>query len=121
MVARHGITRGMFDVLAALRRAGAPHRLTPTQLSAALLLSGAGMTSRLDRLEEAGLAVRLPEPADRRSILIGLTRKGLALVDRMLPELIGIQRAALGIGTAKARDLTALLWVLGEHLAAEGD
>jgi DNA-binding MarR family transcriptional regulator len=45
------------------------------------MLSSAGVTSRLDRLERRGLLARLPDPADRRGIIVELTDAGLALVD----------------------------------------
>lgn len=67
---KHGVARGMFDVLAALRRTGSPYRLPPSKLSKSLMLSGAGMTNRLDRLETLRLIVRQPEPNDRRSVRI---------------------------------------------------
>ena len=79
-----GLNRGEFDVLASLRRAGAPYRLSPSDLSATLLLSTGAMTNRVDRLERALLARRLPDPADRRGILVELTRRGRGLVDRVL-------------------------------------
>ncbi|MBA2780779.1 MarR family winged helix-turn-helix transcriptional regulator [Billgrantia kenyensis] len=82
----HGLQAGEFDVLATLRRAGAPYRLGPTQLFETLMISSGGMTSRLDRLEKAGLIVRSPNPEDRRGTLVSLTDKGLALMERMIPE-----------------------------------
>src|SRR3954452_21235135 len=48
-----GLKPGWLDVLGALRRAGAPYRLTPTRLSVEALISTAAMTNRLDRLEQA--------------------------------------------------------------------
>ncbi len=42
------------------------------------LLSSGGMTKRLDRLIEAGLVERRPDPSDRR----GLTRRGRATIDK---------------------------------------
>jgi DNA-binding MarR family transcriptional regulator len=118
LVLRYGLTRGMFDVLAALRRSGPPYSLTPKQLAASLLLSGAGMTNRLDRLEALHLIVRKPEPNDRRSILIKLTKEGWKLVDTILPELLEVQRAAFGIGVENGRKLTKLLSALNEQLAS---
>jgi hypothetical protein len=50
-MSEYGVARGMFDVLAALRRAGKPYCLPPSTLTKWLMLSGAGMTNRLDRLE----------------------------------------------------------------------
>jgi DNA-binding MarR family transcriptional regulator len=120
LVADHGLTRGMFDVLATLRRAGPPYSLTPKQLSASLLLSGAGMTNRLDRLEALKLTVRRPEPSDRRSLQIKLTDKGLKLVDRMLPGVLERQRLAFRFGAQNGRQLTKLLTLMNERAAADG-
>jgi DNA-binding MarR family transcriptional regulator len=78
---RFGLNRGEVGVLSALRSAGPPHRLTPTRLGRGLMLSSAGITSRLDRLERRGLIVRLPDPDDRRGVLIELTDRGAELVD----------------------------------------
>lgn len=84
--ARHGLRRGEFDVLAALRRAGSPFTMIPSELSAALMVSRAGMTNRLDRLEAAGLVERRLDPGDRRSFQVRLTDKGLTTVDATLTE-----------------------------------
>jgi DNA-binding MarR family transcriptional regulator len=78
---RFGLARGEVGLLSALRVAGPAHRLSPTQLGRGLMLSSAGVTSRLDRLERRGLVVRLPDPADRRGIIVELTPEGLRLVD----------------------------------------
>jgi DNA-binding MarR family transcriptional regulator len=123
---RFGLTRGMLDVLATLRRSGAPYSLTPKQLSASLLLSGAGMTSRLDGLEKLNLVTRVPEPSDRRSLQIRMTRRGISMVDRILPELLETQRSLFDFGESNARQLLALLKAMNEHLngltkAARGD
>lgn len=84
--ARHGLRGGEFDVLTALRRALPPHALTPSELAESLMMSRAGMTKRLDRLEAAGLVERTLDPADRRSFRITLTRPGLELIDTALTE-----------------------------------
>lgn len=85
-----GLNRGLIDVLAALRRSGAPYRLSPTDLFNSLMVSSGCMTHRLDRLEEQGLVERLRDPEDRRGLLVGLTPKGRALIDRVLPAVIGV-------------------------------
>ncbi|NIC04783.1 MarR family winged helix-turn-helix transcriptional regulator [Billgrantia bachuensis] len=82
----YGLQLGEFDVLATLRRSGAPYRLGPTQLFETLMVSSGGMTSRLDRLEKAGLIVRSPNPEDRRGTLVSLTEEGLALMNRVVPR-----------------------------------
>src|SRR5690348_14641092 len=59
---RFGLNRGEVGLLAALRISGPPHRLSPTRLGRGLMLSSAGVTSRIDRLERRGLVRRLPDP-----------------------------------------------------------
>ncbi|BBB29493.1 MarR family winged helix-turn-helix transcriptional regulator [Neptunomonas japonica] len=81
----HGLQLGEFDVLATLRRSGAPYELAPTQLFEALLISSGGMTNRLDRLEKAGLIARAPNPEDRRGTLVLLTEEGLTLMNQIVP------------------------------------
>lgn len=84
--ARHGLRRGEFDVLTALRRAGEPYTLIPSELAETLMMSRAGMTNRVDRLEQAGLVERTLDPNDRRSFLIALTDKGRAIIDETMTE-----------------------------------
>jgi DNA-binding MarR family transcriptional regulator len=86
-----GLVRGTFDVLTTLRRAGAPYALTPKQLATSLLLSGAGLTSRLNRLEALHLIARLPEPSDRRTLKIQLTTIGEALINEAIPRVFEAQ------------------------------
>ncbi len=91
-----GLKPGWLDVLGALRRAGEPYRLTPTKLSEEALISTAGMTNRLDRLEQAGLINRLPDPDDRRGVLVELTGSGIELVDSAVDAHRGLSRRLLG-------------------------
>lgn len=116
MMARYNLTRGMFDVLAALRRSGKPYELTPKELSASLLLSGAGLTNRLDRLQSLDLISRLPDPKDRRSLRISLTKQGRKLVDHVLPELLEIQEMAFGSNRKAGKELTKLLVELSRRM-----
>lgn len=41
------------------------------------------MTSLLDRLQERGLVTRTLNPEDRRSFLVGLTKRGRSLANRL--------------------------------------
>ena len=68
-------------MLSALRIAGPPHRLSPSRLGRGLMMSSAGVTSRIDRLERRGLVRRLPDPHDRRGVIVELTDEGLEAVD----------------------------------------
>src|SRR4051794_39493350 len=78
---RHGLKRGEFDLLASLRRSSAPFQLSPGDLAKAMVLSPAATTHRLQRLEERGLVVRRPDPADGRFGVVELTDAGRELVD----------------------------------------
>jgi len=78
---RFGLNRGEAGALSALRVAGPPYQLSPTRLGRGLMLSSAGMTSRIDRLERRGLVRRLPDPDDRRGVIIELTDQGITTVD----------------------------------------
>jgi DNA-binding MarR family transcriptional regulator len=79
--ARFGLNRGEVGLLSTLRIAGPPNRLSPTRLARGLMLSSAGVTSRIDRLERRGFVRRLDDPNDRRGVIIELTDEGLAAVD----------------------------------------
>jgi DNA-binding MarR family transcriptional regulator len=80
----YGIGWDLLDVLGALRRAGPPFRRTPTALYRACMLSSGAMTNRIDRLERAGLVTRMPDPQDRRGILVGLTEAGREVVEKAI-------------------------------------
>ena len=84
---RFGLGRGEVGALSALRIAGPPHRLSPTRLGKGLMLSSAGVTSRIDRLERRGLVRRLPDPDDRRGVIVELTDQGLEIVDAAVAAL----------------------------------
>ncbi|MFI8264525.1 MULTISPECIES: MarR family winged helix-turn-helix transcriptional regulator [unclassified Streptomyces] len=106
----YGISRGEFDVVATLRRSGAPYTLSPRQLSATLMLTTGGMTGRLDKLEKAGLLGRKPDPHDRRGLQVTITDRGLALIDEAVAAGLEVQHAALrGLGEEEAALLTDLL------------
>lgn len=77
-----GLNIGEFDVLATLRRSGQPYQLSPTELFNTLMVSSGTMTHRIDRLEQAELVKRIPDPSDRRGTLIQLTGKGFNLIEK---------------------------------------
>ncbi|MDM9619416.1 MarR family transcriptional regulator [Rhizobium sp. S96] len=78
---QHGLSSSSFDVLATLRRSGAPYRLSPGDLLGMTMVSSGTMTNRIDQLEKAGFVERVVNPDDRRSVLIALTPNGLAVVE----------------------------------------
>ncbi len=111
--AQHGLQPGWFDLLAALRRAGRPYELNPSGLMRATLISSGGMTKRLDRLEQAGLVERRPDPADRRGTLVRLTRRGRSAIDRAVDAHVANEERLLSsLSVAERRALDGLLRTL---------
>jgi DNA-binding MarR family transcriptional regulator len=111
----YGLQPGWFDLLAALRRAGAPYELNPTALMETTMLSSGGITKRLDRLVEAGLVERRPDPADRRGTLVRLTRKGKGVIDRAIGA--HVQNEELLLRSLAPREQRALDDLLRSFLA----
>jgi DNA-binding MarR family transcriptional regulator len=81
-----GLNDGDYGVLAPLRRAGAPHQLTPTELAKHRMMTSGGMTAALDRLERKGLVARVPNPDDRRGSLVRLTDTGRDVIDEAMKQ-----------------------------------
>lgn len=109
-LAGYELQQGWFDLLAALRRAGKPYELNPTQLMRATMLSSGGMTKRLDRLAAAGLIERRPDPSDRRATLVRLTPRGRRTIDAALPVHVANEAQLLtGLTAQDRRSLDAVL------------
>lgn len=107
---RFDLNRGEVGVLGALLMAGANQRLSPTQLFRGLMLSSAGITSRLDRLERRGYVRRAPHPNDRRGVLVELTPAGRKVLEKAVGEDAGRERDLLAALTRpEQRELVALL------------
>lgn len=86
--ASRGLEPWAFDVLSALRRAGAPYELTPGVLMSQTLVSSGTMTNRIDRLVAAGLVERHGDPKDRRVVVVRLTAPGAEAVDAAMSDLL---------------------------------
>jgi DNA-binding MarR family transcriptional regulator len=76
-----GLSSSAFDVLATLRRSGAPYQMSPGDLLEMTMVSSGTMTNRIDQLEKSGFVARVVNQEDRRSVLIALTETGLAVID----------------------------------------
>jgi len=118
LFARYGMQPGEFDVLATLRRSGAPFALTPTALYDALMMSSGGMTARIDRLQKAGWVERRPNPADGRGTLVALTEAGRGLIDEAVVAHIDNQQAVLAV--LSEAEQARLSELLGKLLAGLG-
>jgi DNA-binding MarR family transcriptional regulator len=108
-----GLTQPEFDVLATLRRSGEPYTLSPTALYTSLMLSSGAMTNRLDKLEARGLIYREPSPEDRRSMLVALSKAGLALINEtMTAHVANEQRLLHSLDHTQQQELANLLRTL---------
>ena len=99
-----------YKLLGLLTREGEVYRSSPGKLARIMELSSGAMTNRLDRLEQAGLVRRLPDPDDRRGILVELTPEG----KRVYEDAVGVQGrkeslVASALSVPEKKQLNALL------------
>ncbi|MGY0022774.1 MarR family winged helix-turn-helix transcriptional regulator [Streptomyces sp. cg35] len=121
-IERHGLSVAGFDVLTALRRSGEPYRLTAGQLAASGLVSSAGVTLRMDRLEKDGLIARERDADDRRVVYSRLTDEGLAKVDEVFADHLDNERRMLaGLSPSERRQLARLLGKLERSIVDSGE
>ena len=109
----HELVRWEFDMLATLRRAGAPFILSPTQLFSTLMITSGTMTHRLKALEKRGFITRLPNPEDARSMLVALTPAGRERIDEAVETHVDNERQLLaGLSDCERQQLDQALRVL---------
>jgi len=116
--ARHGLEQWMYDVLATLRRNGAPYELTAGELVGQSMVTTGAITNRIDRLAERGLVERRAG-TDRRTVIVRLTPKGLALVDEVVLTHLATERSIIDSLSPKQQQQLADL--LRQMLVALGD
>ena len=107
---RFGLNRGEVGVLAALRYAGPKQQLSPTRLFKGLMLSSAGITSRLDRLERRGYVKRTRHPHDRRGVNVELTDAGREVLEQAVTANTASERELVtGLNPSERRRIAVLL------------
>ncbi|WP_395242616.1 MarR family winged helix-turn-helix transcriptional regulator [Agromyces sp. MMS24-K17] len=111
-----GLAEGEFDVLATLRRAGAPFERTAGELAASTMVTTGAMTKRIDRLEARGLLTRRQSDTDGRGRVIALTAAGRDLIDRAFTAHLANERRLIDEALSPA-DADALAGVLARWLA----
>jgi DNA-binding MarR family transcriptional regulator len=105
--ARAGLSNGDFDVLASLRRSGAPYRLSPTQLAGTTMVTSGAVTKRVDRLERQGLVERTVSASDARGRVIALTPAGREVQERLHPQHLANEDHLLAALDASEREQLA--------------
>lgn len=115
----HDLSAGEFDVLATLRRAGAPYELSPGELAASMMVTTGATSKRIDRCEEKGWLVRRVSDADGRGRQIALTEQGLTHVDRVVGAHLANEGRLVGLLPDGDRaELARLLEAWGRALGA---
>jgi DNA-binding MarR family transcriptional regulator len=114
-----GLKPGWLDTLSALRRIGSPYQLPATKLAGWVLLSSGGMTSRLDRMEAAGLVRRRPDPSDRRGVLVELTEQGREVIDAAIDAHLALYKQLLRGTLSRAEQKTFVELLRKQTLALE--
>ena len=121
IAATFGMPQAAATALAVIDGAGAP--LTPSQVSDRVLVASATMTATLDLLEYRGWIRRVPNPGDRRSVLIEITPDGRAAADQLLPGIRTVERSILSALTpgerAQLLDLLSKILARAAEVAAE--
>lgn len=117
--AQHGLGEGEFDVLATLRRQGAPYALTPGELAEQTMVTTGAVTKRVDRCLAQGWVTRDVSVADGRGRVIALTDTGRDLIDRAFTAHLANEHRLLSIFTPAEQDrLADLLRRWAEELGA---
>jgi len=117
--AEFGLSEGEFDVLATLRREGAPFELAPSELSSHTMVTTGAMTKRLDRLVAAGLVTRRGSDSDGRRRVVALTESGRERIDEAFTAHITNEHRILeGLSRSDRRQLE---WILQSWISARGD
>src|SRR5579862_6302333 len=87
-LARLGVDAATLDLLATLRRAGEPYRLTAGEIAGRTLVSAGAISQRVARAEQLGLVSRDRSAADRRLSCVTLTTHGHAVIERVVDDLL---------------------------------
>ena len=120
--AAHDLESWEFDVLATLRRNGAPHQLTPGELLQSMMITSGAMTNRITRLENRGLVERIASPTDGRQVLVTLTDGGREKVDAALVDHAANESDIISVLSPRQQDqLVKLLRTLHTSLVTSAE
>lgn len=89
---KYGLNAASFDVLATLKRSGAPYTLSPSELLENTMVTSGTMTNRIDQLVKSKLVKRNANPEDARGCLVSLSQKGHILIDQVIQEHVKTQK-----------------------------
>jgi DNA-binding MarR family transcriptional regulator len=105
-----GLSANEYVILCVLRASGRPYTLPPKAITPLMALSSGGMTNILHGLAARGLIERLPDPSDRRGVLIRMTPQAVKLIDQAIAAHVAEEhRMVAALTPAERRVLEKLL------------
>lgn len=106
-----------FELLLRLARSPGRH-LRMSDLAAQTSLTPSGLTRAIDRLEDAGLAERVPCPSDRRGSYAALTPRGLERITAAVgPHLVHVEEhLTIALSADEQAQLASLLRKVRDHV-----
>jgi len=105
-----GLSANEYVILCVLRGSGRPYRLPPKAIIPLMPLTSGGMTNILHSLARRGLIERLPDPSDRRGVLIQMTPDAIKLIDRAIAAHVAEEhRMVAALAPKERRALQKLL------------
>jgi DNA-binding MarR family transcriptional regulator len=120
-LAEQGSDRATFDLLATIRRAGPPYRMTVGDLQRASLVTTGAISQRVERAESAGLVRRAPVPGDGRKVTVELTPAGFEASATLLRTVIAAEASLLSpLSESQRAWLTEVLRAWSAALADTG-
>lgn len=117
-----GLSQGRFTTLMLLydKTCGQAHVLTPAQLAERSGVTRATMTGLIDTLERDGMVTRKPDPGDRRQLCVELTRRGIAFLEKILPEHFRrVSRLMEALSESERRTMVRLLGKIADRAAEQ--
>ena len=117
-----GLTRSEYELLVILKMNIDDQKtaISVSEISNLLQITPAGVTHLINPLEEKGFIKRLPDPNDRRIVLIGLTKKGTKTAEAIITD---VQRELIGLvnylGEEDSKELVRLMSRALEYFASQ--
>jgi DNA-binding MarR family transcriptional regulator len=105
-----GVDAATLDLLSVIRRSGPPYTLSTRELASRTLVTAGAISQRVARAERDGFVRRAPGATGRRTVLVGLTAEGHALIERTVDAVLGRETELVSSLSAAERSvLTSLL------------
>jgi DNA-binding MarR family transcriptional regulator len=105
-----GLSANEYVILCVLRVGSPKHTLPPKAINPLMSLTSGGLTNSLHALEQRGLVERLPDPSDRRGVLIRMTPPAIKLIDQAIAAHVSEeQRMTAALSSGERRALQRLL------------